>query len=53
MFPAGVLTALAAALAFGVYLYVYKRYFDDLPATVYLAVVEIAGIDRTDNPRSY
>lgn len=44
MFPAGVLTALGAALAFGVYLYIYKRSFDDLPATVYLAVVEIAGL---------
>jgi drug/metabolite transporter (DMT)-like permease len=40
---AGVATALAAALVFGVYLYVYKRSFDALPATVYTAVNEVAG----------
>jgi len=41
--PAGVSTALAAALVFGAYLYVYKRSFDALPATVYTAVNEVAG----------
>lgn len=43
MSPAGVATALAAALVFGVYLAVYKRSFDALPATVYTAVNEAAG----------
>lgn len=43
MLPPGVATALAAAVLFGVYLYVYKRYFDVLPATVYTAVNETAG----------
>ena len=43
MIPAGVATALAAALVFGVYLAIYKRSFDALPATVYTAVNEAAG----------
>lgn len=34
---------MAAAVVFGCYLYVYKRYFDRLPATVYLVVNETAG----------
>jgi drug/metabolite transporter (DMT)-like permease len=43
MLPSGVGAALAAAVLFGVYLYLYKRYFDVLPATVYTAVNEVAG----------
>jgi drug/metabolite transporter (DMT)-like permease len=39
----GVLSSLAAALVFGVYLFVYKRSFDSLPSTVYVATVEVAG----------
>jgi len=39
----GVLPSLAAALIFGVYLFVYKHSFDDLPSTVYVATVETAG----------
>jgi drug/metabolite transporter (DMT)-like permease len=39
----GVLSSLAAALFFGVYLFVYKRSFDSLPSTVYVATVEVAG----------
>jgi drug/metabolite transporter (DMT)-like permease len=42
--PTGVVTALAAAVVFGVYLYLYKRFFDVLPATVYLVVNETAGL---------
>jgi len=41
---AGVLLALGAAAIFGVYLFVYKRSFDALPATVYVATVELAGL---------
>lgn len=44
VFSPGVATALAAAGIFGVYLYVYKRQFDVLPATVYLAVNQTAGL---------
>jgi drug/metabolite transporter (DMT)-like permease len=40
---AGILTGLAAAVIFGVYLFVYKHSFDALPATVYVATVEVAG----------
>ncbi len=43
MLSPGVGTALAAAVLFGFYLYVYKRYFDVLPATVYTLVSETAG----------
>lgn len=43
MVQAGVLTSVAAALIFGVYLFVYKRSFDGLPSTVYVASVEILG----------
>jgi len=43
MLSPGVGAAVAAAVLFGVYLYVYKRYFDVLPATVYTAVNEVAG----------
>lgn len=44
MVQAGVLLALAAAVVFGVYLFVYKHSFADLPATVYVATVEVAGL---------
>ena len=44
MIEAGVPTAIAAALIFGVYLYVYKRSFDWLPSTVYATVIEAAGL---------
>ncbi len=44
MTQAGVLTGLAAAVIFGVYLFVYKRSFDALPSTVYVATVEVAGL---------
>jgi drug/metabolite transporter (DMT)-like permease len=40
---AGILPSVVAALIFGVYLFVYKRSFDALPSTVYVATVEIAG----------
>ncbi|MEF8787136.1 MAG: DMT family transporter [Haloarculaceae archaeon] len=43
MIQVGVLSSLAAALVFGVYLFVYKRSFDSLPSTVYVATVEVAG----------
>lgn len=43
MLPPGVAAALGAAVLFGFYLYLYKRYFDVLPATVYTAVNEMAG----------
>ena len=43
MVQAGILPSLAAALIFGVYLFVYKHSFDSLPSTVYVATVEIAG----------
>ncbi|WP_340098823.1 DMT family transporter [Salinibaculum salinum] len=43
MLQVGVLSSLAAALIFGVYLFVYKRSFDSLPSTVYVASVEVAG----------
>ena len=46
MFPsvdAGFGFAVAAALIYGVYLYVYKRYFSHLPAMAYLAVAEGAA----------
>jgi drug/metabolite transporter (DMT)-like permease len=33
----------AAALIFGIYLFVYKRSFDGLPSTVYVASVEMLG----------
>lgn len=40
----GVLTGLAAAVLFGAYLFVYKHSFADLPSTVYVATVEVAGL---------
>jgi drug/metabolite transporter (DMT)-like permease len=40
---AGILPSVAAALIFGVYLFIYKRSFDSLPSTVYVATVELAG----------
>ncbi|MBB6646237.1 EamA family transporter [Halobellus ruber] len=43
MLSPGVGAALAAAVLFGCYLYLYKRHFDVLPATVYTAVNEVAG----------
>jgi drug/metabolite transporter (DMT)-like permease len=39
----GVLTALGAAIVFGLYLYLYKRSFDMLPATVFTAALETFG----------
>ncbi|MFC7132230.1 MULTISPECIES: EamA family transporter [Salinibaculum] len=44
MFQPGVLPSLLAALIFGVYLFVYKRSFADLPSPVYVATVELAGL---------
>jgi drug/metabolite transporter (DMT)-like permease len=44
VFEAGVLTSIAAAVIFGVYLFVYKRSFDSLPSSVYVATVETAGL---------
>jgi drug/metabolite transporter (DMT)-like permease len=41
---AGVLTSVAAALIFGVYLFVYKQSFDGLPSSVYVVTVEILGL---------
>lgn len=43
MLQVGVLSSLLAALVFGVYLFVYKRSFDGLPSTVYVATVEVTG----------
>lgn len=40
---AGLAFALAAALLYGTYLYVYKRYFSHLPAMAYLTVAEGAA----------
>jgi len=37
VFPAGVGSAIGAALVFGVYLFVYKRSFAHLPSTVFVA----------------
>jgi drug/metabolite transporter (DMT)-like permease len=34
----------AAALIFGVYLFVYKHSFDGLPSTVYVAAIEVLGL---------
>jgi drug/metabolite transporter (DMT)-like permease len=42
--PPGVGLAIAAALAFGGYLYLYKRWFTGLPATVYVAANEACGL---------
>lgn len=42
--PAGVALAVAAALAFGGYLFAYKRAFAHLPATVYVAANEVAAL---------
>jgi drug/metabolite transporter (DMT)-like permease len=42
--PTGVTTAVAAALVFGVYLFLYKRSFSGLPATVYVAALEGVGL---------
>jgi drug/metabolite transporter (DMT)-like permease len=41
---AGLLLSLAAALIFGVYLFVYKHSFAGLPSTVYVAAIEITGL---------
>jgi len=40
----GVLWSLAAALIFGVYLFVYKHSFDGLPSPVYVATAEVCGL---------
>lgn len=42
--PAGIGLAVGAALAFGVYLFGYKRAFSHLPATVYVAANEVAAL---------
>jgi drug/metabolite transporter (DMT)-like permease len=42
--PAGIALAVGAALAFGVYLFAYKRAFADLPATVYVAANEVVAL---------
>jgi drug/metabolite transporter (DMT)-like permease len=42
--PAGVGLGLAAALAFGGYLFAYKRSFAGLPATVYVAANELVAL---------
>jgi len=40
----GIALALVAALVFGIYLVVIKRYFDHYPATLYVALSNLAGI---------
>ena len=44
MIQVGLLWSLAAAVVLGVYLFVYKHSFDELPSPVYVATVEVAGL---------